>query len=72
MPRTAHCPARKDGHRVFLLIREGPEWSSVVDVYAQPALAHARAKVLNEGARVSKDTFEYLSSYRVEERKVVP
>ena len=57
--------------KVYLLIREGPEWSSVVDVYAQRPFADARAKVLNEGARVSKDTFESLSSYRVEERKVV-
>ena len=57
--------------KVYLLIREGPEWSSVVDVYAQRPFADARAKVLNEGAQVSKDTFERLSSYRVEERKVV-
>ena len=52
--------------KVYLLIREGPEWSSVVDVYAQRPFADARAKVLNEVARVSKDTFESLSSYRVE------
>ena len=58
--------------KVYLLIREGPEWSSVVDVYARRLFADARAKVLNEGAKVSKDPFESLSSYRVEGFKVVP
>lgn len=60
--------------KVYLLLREGPEWTNVIGVYGKRASAEARAKVLNDAVDKlgpNGDVFEHLSVYRVEDRKVI-
>lgn len=65
--------------KVYLLVREGPEWSDVVGVYTNAAKAEARASELNrKGDALRRDknatlstVQERLSSYSVAQHTVI-
>ena len=56
-----------DGTKVWIVTKDGPEWSEIVGVYLSEESANASAKDCEQRRLKSQGTFERLSSYVVRE-----
>ena len=56
--------------KVYLIMKDGPEWNTVVEIHADQKVAKRRTTEI-QNSRNMKDVFDRLSDYSVEPHNVL-